>query len=153
MQLYIMRHGDAVMQAPTDAQRPLSEKGRRQVASMAGFLKPLLPTRVLVSPYIRAQQTASILCESLAINTDKLQHADYITPDGDPFQVVRELESHSSEILLIVSHQPLVGTLLSLLLDGGLTGDYMMGTASLASMELDHIGAGQARLNWLRHAV
>ena len=125
MQLYIMRHGDAVMQAPTDAQRPLSDRGRKQVAAMARHFLPLLPTRVLVSPYIRAQQTAAILCESLVLNGGQLRHADFITPDGDPFQVVQELEPYSSDVLLMVSHQPLVGTLLSLLLDGALTGDYM----------------------------
>ena len=153
MQLYVMRHGDALMQAPTDAQRPLSDRGRQQVNGMVDHLLPVLPTCVIASPYVRAQQTANLICDGLGLSSHQLQQADYITPDSDPFRVLRELEPYSREVLLMVSHQPLVGTLLSLLLDGVLVGDYMMGTASLACLQLENIGAGQAQLQWLRHAV
>jgi phosphohistidine phosphatase SixA len=51
----------------------------------------------------------------------------------------------------MVSHQPLVGALLGLLVEGDMAGGYMMGTASVALLSCPHVGVGQARLHWLQH--
>ena len=151
MDLYVMRHGDAVMQARADAERPLSELGERQAALMVPHMQTLLPTRVIASPYLRAQQTARIVCDGLGLSG--FDTVETITPEGDPFQVLRMLEDYEQDVLLMVSHQPLVGALLGLLVDGDLAGGHMMGTASVACLRLDVPGPGQADLAWLRHAL
>lgn len=151
MRLYIMRHGDAIQYARTDAERPLSELGRRQAADMVCHLQDEPPAHVIASPYVRAQQTCSIVCEGLGI--DHFETVAGITPDSDPLQVVKLLERYDSNSLLMVSHQPLVSTLIALLVDGSINGGYMMGTASIACLEFEMAGIGQARLQWLCHAT
>lgn len=151
MQLYIMRHGDALSFARTDAERPLSEHGMRQAATMASCFRDALPTRVIVSPYLRAQQTCSIVCEELGIN--QFDTVNGITPDVDPRGVVRLLQNYEHESsLLMVSHQPLVSALIALLVDGTTTGGHVMGTASVACLEMAVPAVGQATMQWLRHA-
>jgi phosphohistidine phosphatase len=42
MKIYIMRHGQAGMNAKTDEQRPLTEQGIEESIHMAGWLAPQL---------------------------------------------------------------------------------------------------------------
>lgn len=150
MYLYIMRHGDAIQYARTDAERPLSEQGRRQAASMVPCFNRR-PERVIASPYVRAQQTSAIVCEGLGI--EGFETVEGIIPDGDPHEVVRLLRRYESDdVLLMVSHQPLVSALIALLVDGVVNGKYMMGTASVACLQTEVIAPGQATLQWLRHS-
>ena len=150
MLLYIMRHGDAVQFAKTDAERSLSDLGRGQAARMVPHFTQQLPSRVIASPYLRAQQTCDIVCNGLGITG--FDTVNGITPDDDPFEVMRLLIPHEKETLLMVSHQPLVSSLVGLLVDGTVAGGYMMGTASVACLSLDVVSPGQATLQWLRHA-
>ena len=62
MDLILWRHADAQDGAP-DLGRELTDKGHRQAADMAKWLKLHLPkgTKVLVSPAARTQQTARAL--------------------------------------------------------------------------------------------
>ncbi|MDX1694649.1 MAG: phosphohistidine phosphatase SixA [Ketobacteraceae bacterium] len=148
--LYVMRHGHAVNKASSDAERPLSANGEIEVRKAAHKLEGLQPDLFIASPYLRAQQTARILKEAAAIPTD-ITTEEGITPDDHPQGVVRmlaDLEAVGS--ILMVSHNPLVSALVSLLVDGDLQGGYAMGTASVACIEFDEIlGVGQGRLQWL----
>jgi phosphohistidine phosphatase len=62
MDLILWRHADAQDGSP-DADRPLTAKGRAQAKQVAVWLNKYLPkgTRVLVSPALRALQTADAL--------------------------------------------------------------------------------------------
>ena len=150
MLLYVMRHGDAISFARTDAERPLSDRGRDQASSMVQHLLQAMPTKVIASPYLRAQQTCRIVCDGLGIA--EYDTVDGITPESDPFFVLNLLQPYENEVLLMISHQPLVSSLLGLLVDGHLAGGYMMGTASLAYLSAPAVGPGVANLEWLRHA-
>lgn len=150
MLLYVMRHGDAVQFAPTDAQRLLSDYGREQAARMLEHFRQQLPSRVIASPYLRAQETCRIVCDGLGIQA--FETVAGITPEADPLTVIRLLQAYENESLLMVSHQPLVSSLLGLLIDGDIAGGYMMGTASVACLQLNHASPGQATLLWLQHA-
>lgn len=150
MLLYVMRHGDAIQFARTDAERPLSPLGQRQAARMVGHIRDALPSRVIASPYLRAQQTCGIVCEGLGIA--QFDTINGITPDNDPLAVMRLLQEYEQHTLLMVSHQPLVSALVALLVDGDINGGYSMGTASVACLQLDQVGPGQGQLKWLRHA-
>ena len=60
MRVYLCRHGEAVAQAPTDAERPLTERGRLEVMALWQRLREegVTVDRLIASPYRRAQQTA-----------------------------------------------------------------------------------------------
>ena len=150
--LYIMRHGHAVNLAPSDPERPLSAQGEVEVRKAAESLKGITPDLFLASPYLRAQQSARILKEAAGIPTDITTEA-HITPDDHPSAVARMLGDldQVSEIVM-VSHNPLVSALVSLLVDGHFQGGYAMDTASIACLDFDQfVGVGQGTLRWLNY--
>ncbi len=61
-----MRHAKAEPSAPGgDAARPLTEKGRRRFAELAGELAGSLKlSRIVTSPFTRARETAALLAEA-----------------------------------------------------------------------------------------
>jgi phosphohistidine phosphatase len=70
VEIYLLRHADAG--DPTtfrgdDAQRPLSDKGRRQASSMGRFLnrRGFHPDVIVSSPKMRARQTAELVAAAL----------------------------------------------------------------------------------------
>ncbi|MCG8672819.1 MAG: phosphohistidine phosphatase SixA [Pseudomonadales bacterium] len=149
--LYVVRHGHAVMHADTDAERPLSDIGQKEAVLAAQHLKSVLPDVFLASPYLRAQQTAHIIHESAGITTPITTESG-ITPDDHPTAVAEILAAQGdNKTILMVSHNPLVSALVSWLLDGHFQGPYVMGTASVACLEAELIGAGTATLKWLKH--
>lgn len=113
MDLILWRHAEALDTLP-DMQRTLTERGQRQAKVMAEWLRPRLPrnTRVLVSPAVRAQQTAAALTESFETLRNLSPEAcvpDLIAASGWPT---------GARSTLIVGHQPTLGRLAALLLGG-----------------------------------
>ncbi len=114
MELIQWRHAEAEEGVP-DLERQLTEKGQRQAAKMAAFLRSRLPknTRIIVSPALRAQQTAHALTRHFeteprigpgASAQAALEAAGW--PDGD------------TACTLLVGHQPYLGEIAALLLTG-----------------------------------
>ena len=148
MRIIVMRHGDAVLGADDDAARALTERGRQQSLAMSQWLVPQVAKieRVVVSPYLRAQQTwqtiSSVLpCAEVEILDDLVPHghADHV---GD---YLRALESEVST-LLVVSHLPLVGYLVAELCPG--VTPPMFATSAMVAIELEK---GHGHLLW-QHA-
>nr|WP_276583602.1 phosphohistidine phosphatase SixA [Pseudomonas sp. RIT-PI-S] len=146
-----MRHGEAANTAPTDASRALTQAGREQVLRSAVHLMSEPLELMLVSPYVRAQQTAQLVYTALGQRVE-MRTAAWLTPDSDPDQVLAELDRASVSNLLLVSHQPLVGMLLGLLDRGDRSSPYSMGTASLAQLEGAAPLPGLMTLRSLRHS-
>lgn len=113
MHLILWRHADA-MEGMPDTERRLSEKGLKQAAGAAAWLKPLLPenTTILVSPALRARQTANTLGRHYAI------HDSLALRSTAENMLAAALLPSNSQTVLLVSHQPLLGHLASLLLCG-----------------------------------
>jgi phosphohistidine phosphatase len=70
--LYLLRHahaGDPERWAGDDAERPLSEKGRRQAERVGRMLAGAddAPDLVITSPLVRARQTADIVAGELGV--------------------------------------------------------------------------------------
>lgn len=113
MELILWRHAEAVDGVP-DNDRALTEKGRRQAERMAHFLADRLPknTRILVSPALRAQQTASALSKHFttepAIGT-RATAQGALAASGWPL---------ADDAALLVGHQPWLGELAALLMTG-----------------------------------
>jgi phosphohistidine phosphatase len=151
MKLWVLRHGEAHNHAPTDAQRELTETGRAQVARSAAHLQGVPLDAILASPYVRAQQTAELVHGALGY-PGPIGTVPWLTPDQTPDRVVDELDALGLQNVLLVSHQPLVGTLLGLLDTGRAGQEYPMGTASLAELEGGAALPGLMSLKSLRHA-
>ncbi|MEP4523850.1 MAG: phosphohistidine phosphatase SixA, partial [Alloalcanivorax venustensis] len=115
MRVYLCRHGEAVAQAPTDAERPLTERGRLEVMALWQRLREegVTVDRLIASPYRRAQQTA--LCIARAYGGMDQEACGYLVPEAAPEQFLDWLiEQPPCENLVLVSHMPLVSLLSAL---------------------------------------
>ncbi|WP_426135398.1 phosphohistidine phosphatase SixA [Pseudomonas sp. PWP3-1b2] len=139
MKLWILRHGEAEAHAPSDAQRNLTEHGRGEALRSAANLIGQPISAIIASPYARAQQTAQLVREALGFDPE-IRTVSWLTPDSSPLQVLEELDTDDN--VLLVSHQPLVGSLISFLQHGHLRQPQPMYTASLAELEGDFPLAG-----------
>jgi len=113
MDLILWRHCHALDGVPDDA-RPLSPRGVKEAASIARRLAPRLPAscRLIVSPALRAQQTAQALNRPF----------DTVATVGTGASVASVLRAarwpHAPHTVLVVGHQPTLGCVASLLLEG-----------------------------------
>ncbi|MFO7703676.1 MAG: phosphohistidine phosphatase SixA [Halopseudomonas sp.] len=148
MRIWILRHGQAEGLATRDELRALTGKGREEVRLMATQLAGQPMDAILASPYLRAQQTAQVVQNQLQLRRG-VTTVGWLTPDDDPRQVLDFLAERPEANVLLVSHQPLVSQLISLLVEGNLAGHYPMPTAGLASIELDLPAAGLGQLRLL----
>jgi phosphohistidine phosphatase len=150
MRLWLLRHGEAEVQARSDAERALTSRGRQEVRQAAVQLEGRVLGAILVSPYVRAQQTAALVCSALGF-TGRVDTVPWLTPDSDPREVLRQLDQYSQGELLLVTHQPLVGALAGLLIHGHRQQAVPMHTASLAELEGEVLAAGLMELLALVH--
>lgn len=117
MRLYLVQHGDALPKEQ-DPERPLSEQGRADVASVAHFAQQagVEVYQIRHSGKRRAQETADIL-------------ADYLKPNGgvtslpglapqDDVRLIAELLSSETRPLLLVGHLPSMERLAGFLVAG-----------------------------------
>lgn len=161
MKLLLMRHGEAEPSARTDAERSLTLFGQDQVSAVARRLSDmnLRVEASMVSPYLRARQTAAIM--SGANNNDLSsarsvdmsstmseawpeQVSDAITPDQSPERASGAIAAcfENIGVGLVVMHQPIISRLVYYL-----TGqDQPMGTANLAIIEAPQIALGCCEL-------
>lgn len=113
MNLILWRHADAEGGSPDSARR-LTERGRVQADRVSAWLKPRLPgdCAVLVSPAVRAQQTASALGRHFVT-------APAIGVDASATDVVNAAGWPSRPgTVVIVGHQPTLGRVAAMLLSG-----------------------------------
>ncbi|MTI13107.1 phosphohistidine phosphatase SixA [Sansalvadorimonas verongulae] len=142
MKLYVMRHGDAVLNAPSDELRPLTAFGQDQARRVAEQLQGIDFTGILASPYQRAQQTAEII-RTLVSGPD-ITTVDTVIPDASPSRAINQLPEEGN--WLLVAHMPLVGRLTGLLVDGVEAAGIGFSTAMVAELEMDFPGQGMATL-------
>lgn len=151
MKVWVLRHGEAEAHARSDDQRQLTDHGRKQVLKSAGHLLGQPLDKIIASPYVRAQQTAALVHQALGFDKPVVT-VSWLTPDIDPDQVIAELDALEEQAVLLVSHQPLVGQLVGLLVDGNRQAAGPMNTASLAELEGAYPLAALMTLRSLRHA-
>lgn len=150
MKLWLLRHGEAEAQARSDAQRELTPHGCKEVKQSAEQLPGHGVSKILASPYVRAQQTAQIVREVLA-NHPPLETVNWLTPDGDLAEAVDYLDAHADDNLLLVSHQPFIGELAGWLQHAHRQAPLPMKTASLAELQGELPLPGAMQLNALQH--
>lgn len=153
MDLYILRHGEAHLVAESDQQRELTPQGEAQTHQLTQVVEKLgiKVDAVFASSYIRAQQTASIVFDTFGATS--IQDCDLITPEGSPQTVIDWLAQKNYQSVLLVTHQPFAGSLISTLVNGNGRYDSSippMMTSSLAHLTMDVCAGGCADLKWIK---
>ncbi len=156
MELFVVRHAHAgqpdFQRWPDDALRPLTGPGAEAFRLLARALRTLAdpPQVVLVSPLVRARETAAILQSEAGWPAPAESEA--LQPGRPPLAIVAALQPHlGASAVALVGHEPALHELLSYLL---------VGDERLAQIELEpgavaclawpgRLGPGGAVLRWL----
>ena len=143
MRLYLVQHGQA-FPAAEHPDRPLTEQGRREVATVATLLARRQPpvSHIIHSGKTRARQTAERLADHLMPGRP-VEAAAGLDPD-DPVEPWVAAANGWTEDRLLVGHQPFLGKLVSRLVLGEERAlvDYRPGTVVC----LEPTGAGDWRI-------
>ncbi len=150
MKLYILRHGEAENSAPTDSERPLTDSGRRATAQVVERRKDSMQNlnAVFASPKLRALQTADI-AHRLLPSAPKPAVTDLVKPSASIASLGELLQPFANDArILLVSHQPFVGSLIDYLTDKPATGN-LMGTSCLVCLDMITYSRGCATVEWV----
>lgn len=154
MRLYLVRHADAVEAGKrggsNDAERTLSDKGRRQASKIARFLKrhDIAPDTVVSSPLVRARQTAEILAARIAPGAE-VTVLEPLQPGGGLTACLDAFRRLDAESVLAIGHMPDIAALASKLATGGDAPFLDFGKAAVAAFEIDGtIKPGSGILQW-----
>ena len=155
--LLLIRHTQAG-EAPTDVDRPLTEKGARAAAAIGSWLQQtgVLPDQVILSPARRAVETWDWALAALPPGLQPVVDERIYTNTVEAvLEAIRE-SPHEVRTLVVVGHNPSIGELATLLDDGAgdsaarSTLDSGFRTGGVAVFELDEpfaaIAPGEARL-------
>ena len=116
-----MRHGHALSAheagVPSDSERPLSPLGEKEALETCLHLKTsgFVPDFIISSPFLRADRTAAI---AAGVFPRAARRTDPALSDGqlqDLLDLLARLSPEESRVLL-VGHQPLIGTIAGFLL-------------------------------------
>ncbi len=113
--LLLLRHAKAEQAGPTDHERPLALRGRRQASAVGAALRAegLVPDRVLCSSALRTRQTWDLVCAGLGPAGAEVAVAvhDELYDAGtqDVLALLHELTGIAT--VLVVGHEPTMSTL------------------------------------------
>jgi len=153
MEIYILRHGIAVNRGTPgykkDSDRPLTTEGEEKLNQIAKAMlaMELKFDLILSSPYLRSKQTAQIVAAEL---DEDITLTDLLTPDGNPLELIRELNDEKPQSVLLVGHEPYLSGLISVLVTGESNAAIELKKGGLCKLSADRVAYGQcATLNWL----
>src|SRR5689334_13436516 len=113
MRLYVMRHAEALAyggKIRSDAERPLSARGRRQVQDIARQLLDMGAefSRIVCSPLLRTRETADAMAASRKGVVITL--APQLAPGELPLHMREWISGrYAQENILLIAHQPDIG--------------------------------------------
>lgn len=111
MELYFLRHGAAAPRGEweaEDSQRPLTDRGREDVAKMAVLLARTAPAldAIVTSPYLRASETAEIVAQHLGLE-GRVVSDMLIAPGFNAGRLAKLIRQYpEANALLLVGHEP-----------------------------------------------
>lgn len=134
--LILMRHGEASWGAPSDYERQLTLTGIAFVEQQRLRYRQSLSSveRVVSSSYTRAKQTAVLMLEDICDAEWLID--DRLSPEASLHDAMVALEEHWVENLLVVTHQPLIGYLVTYLLDGNTRSPEPLSPGQIVALEL-----------------
>lgn len=110
MRCFLMRHGEAELYAASDQTRALTFQGverlKHQLQALQGQLGEI--EQIVHSPYLRAQQTAALVADTIGITESNIVISELWTPDSDPHAALAMLEAYTDKTTLVVTHMPLI---------------------------------------------
>lgn len=153
MRIHLLRHAEAEDRSPSgrDTDRRLTEAGERRMKAVAKAIArlDLGIDLILVSPLVRARQTAEPVAEACGYEGE-LVELEALVPGAEPEDVLHELARRKASSVLLVGHMPHLGSLLGRLVSGRDDLDVAMKKASLASFEASaDPSSGRAELRFL----
>ena len=153
MEIYILRHGIAVERGnpgyKKDSERPLTDEGQEKTGQIAKAILAmgLKFDLILSSFFVRAQQTAQIVAAEL---DQEVTFTEFLTPDGNPLELIREINDEKPQRVLLVGHEPDLSHLISILLTGESEASIELKKGGLCKLTADRLVFGRcATLNWL----
>lgn len=111
MDLFVIRHADAVpfseFSGP-DEDRFLTERGHQEARRLGEVFqaKQLLPTSIVTSPLLRAQETALEFASVLGFSSDQIQINEQLAPGGKFRKLGKYLKKLASPGVVLVGHMP-----------------------------------------------
>lgn len=162
--LLLLRHAKAEQAGPTDHERPLALRGRRQASAVGAALRAddLVPDRVLCSSALRTRQTWDLVRGGLgpAGAEVAVEIRDELYDAGPQDVLALLVELTEAATVLVVGHEPTMSTLALRLAGPTSTPDVVdrvrhgVPTAGWSLLETDtawdELGPGAARLRALR---
>ncbi|VFP82844.1 phosphohistidine phosphatase SixA [Candidatus Erwinia haradaeae] len=139
MQIFLMRHGESISKYTNDFYRPLTSRGyfeSRQIAQWLYSKKLIYVEKVLISPYIRAQQTFNAIQKEFLLPL-KVNILWELIPGGLHSKIItyiQELEQDMAQSVMIISHLPLIRNLLDVLCPQ--TKNKIFSTSAVACIDL-----------------
>ena len=140
-----MRHAKAEQTAPSDLERPLADRGRADATAAGAWLaeQGWTPDHALVSAALRTQETFACVADGGGFEVQPdLDRSLYSAAPESVLDLIRLLPD-DVRTLLVIGHNPTMGSLAQLLHDGSgdqdaiteMTGDFP--TSALALLEHD----------------
>lgn len=140
-----MRHAKAEQTAPSDLERPLADRGRADATAAGAWLaeQGWTPDHALVSAALRTQETFACVADGGGFEVQpELDRSLYSAAPESVLDLIRLLPD-DVRCLLVIGHNPTMGSLAQLLHDGSgdqdaiteMTGDFP--TSALALLEHD----------------
>lgn len=151
MELFLMRHADAVDGAGNDYARVLSPRGRKQAEKMGDWLKSMgvVSLGIVASPYPRALETADIVASRLGEGTTARQDerlASGMTADTGAAVIHEFGQMHPR--LCLVGHSPDLDRFAAHLIGAKETAVEMR-KGAIAAFATARAGFGGSTLLWL----
>jgi phosphohistidine phosphatase len=145
MDVWILRHAVAQDRAPSgrDEDRELTAEGTERAGAVARGLATLAPSIdvILTSRYARARQTAEPCAKALGLAEPRDFPA--LVPGTDPSKTAKELERGGWSSVLLVGHQPHLGSLVGLLAFGDERREVPLRKAAVARVAWEPDGKGR----------
>lgn len=157
MLLHLVRHAHAVT-AEENPSRPLSVRGRGEVARLAWFLAGngcFRPAQVWHSPLVRSRETADDLIARLGLDVVVVETPGLL-PEDEAQAVVERLAIYPRDRgdLALVGHEPHLSALAALLVRGKVAvGMFVLRKSSVLTLEssggvFKKSGFGRWRVRW-----
>ena len=135
-----------------DADRRLTKKGREEIAAAGRWMaaQGLRFDLIAASPLARAQETATIIAESLG-EKDLLVTWKLLAPGGNPDTMCHQIGKHTDmRAVLLVGHEPLLSALISRIITGDENAAIAMSKGALAKIrEFTCTMSPSGELHWL----
>ena len=115
----MLRHAAAEDAAPSgrDADRKLTPEGSARASAVARGLGKMRPgiEAVLSSPYRRAKETAEPAAKELGV---AVTESRALEPGRAPSEILKQLSDSTWERVLLVGHEPLLGSIVGVVVFG-----------------------------------